>query len=523
VVADVARQGSTERFPAAASRFSWADSWMPPGASWFPRGAAAIPVLVLLAAVAGAAVVWSPPAAAAVAIGAVFAVRFGLTTAMLHGLVLSIFAESVTVGGYRLGRVLAVVVALYLVLRLLSGWRPAAIPALAWVPPLLFLTWNWASGFWATSAGGWQSDIGGLALAAGYFLAFALLVSSPEQLRQLLRTYVLGAAVVSFYSVLQATEHVRAVGLQGDPNIFALYQVAAIPAAGMLARTTHGTWRRVGWLLVLVPLVASVVAAQSRGGLATVALLLPIALIRGDFGRLPRAHAVISGLTAAGVLAAVGVVATRFADRLSIASVLQDGGTGRLDIWHVALHAYREHPVLGLGAGGFQPMSGQLLATTPGVHIEPFSSYFLTGIRVHDIYLEALTELGPIGLLLWLAILGCTVAVLVRSVGARVRATPASALLLMLGVFAVATVFLSINNNKMLWMVVGLAAAAGSSAYASGRGSDWARGATGLLPGDTGIGGARRDTTRGSFAYSSPPASLRRTPSRDEAPGPVGN
>jgi O-antigen ligase len=489
---------------------------------------------VLIAAVAGAGVVWSPFATAVAAVAAVLAVRFGLTTLLLNGLVLSVYAESVTVGSYRLGRVLAVAVALFLVLRLVSGWRPAAIPRLAWVPPLLFLTWNWASGFWATSPSGWQDDMGQLALAAAYFLAFALLVESPAQLRQLLRTYVLGALVISFYSVYQAGEHVRAVGLQGDPNIFALYQVAAIPAVGMLARTANGTWRRVGWLLVILPLIASVVASQSRGGLATLALVLPVALIRGGFGRIPWRHGLVSGIAAAGMLASVGLVATRFADRLSFSSVLQDGGTGRLDIWRVALHAYQQHPLLGLGAGGFQPMSSKLLETTPGVQIEPFSSYFLTGIRVHNIYLEALTELGPIGLLLWLAILGCTVAVLVRFVGGRVRATPASPLLLMLGVFAVATVFLSINNNKMLWMVVGLAAAAGSTAYASfrdttGRGGSApgsAEPAVGILPGDTAGGRARQDSTRPSFAYSSTAASLRRRPSRpsqQDAPGPAGN
>ena len=495
-----------------------ADVARPESARWFQRGVW-FPVILVLAAAAGVAVRWVPPVAVGVGVVAVVCVlRFGLTTTLLHGLVVSMFFESVAVGPFSAGRLMALVVPAFLVVRLLAGWRPARLPRLAWVPALLYLTWSWASGLWAGSFSGWLDDMGGLGLAAAYFLAFAMLVTSPAQLRQVLRSYVLGALVLSLVALAQAGAQVRAVGFQGDPNIFALYQVAAIPAAGMLSRTTTTAWLRAAWLLPVVPLVASVVASQSRGGLLTLAVLLPVGLARGDFGRLPRGHGLVSAVMAAGLLAGIASVASRYANRLSFSAVLQDHGTGRLDIWHAALTGYARHPVLGLGGGGFQPVSGHLLETTPGVGIQPFSTYFVTGIRVHNMYVEALTELGPIGLLLWLAILVSTVVLIVRVGGGRVRRTPTSPLLLMLASFAVATVFLSVNNNKMLWMVVGLAAAAATNAYAAAReaaegvGDQAVRYGSSELPGEGAVRGARTDTTPGSFPYSSPAAFLQRRP-----------
>src|SRR5215207_4617416 len=126
---------------------------------------------------------------------------------------------------------------------------------------------------------------------------------------------------MSFVALAQAGVDVRSVGLQGDPNIFALYQVAAVPAAGMLARTTTGAWRRAGWLLLVVPLVASVFAAQSRGGLLAVALLLPVVLARGDLGRAARGHALFSVVGGLGAVALLAFFAGQVDERLSLAAV----------------------------------------------------------------------------------------------------------------------------------------------------------------------------------------------------------
>jgi len=284
---------------------------------------------------------------------------------------------------------------------------------------------------------------------------------------------------------------------------------------------------------LVVPLVASVFAAQSRGGLVSLAVVLPVMLARGDLGRAARRHRVLAVLSGLGLLTVLALVAGKVDERLSLAAVAADKGTGRLDIWHVAWREYLREPLFGTGAGGFEFRSSHLLETTPGVGIDPNSILLRTGIRVHNVYLEALTELGPVGLLLWLAILAGTVAVIVRFGGARVSATPTSPLLPMLFAFAVATVFLSVANSKLLWMIVGLAAAAASDRYAAARTP--AAPAPRYPKKSTEIGVARAGRgkpvvrwapPRAPVTYSAAAAPAALSPSRpqpDAPPGPVGN
>ena len=66
-------------------------------------------------------------------------------------------------------------------------------------------------------------------------------------------------------------------------------------------------------------------------------------------------------------------------------------GSGRADLWRVALSAYQEHPVLGIGAGTFERYWQKDARATH------------TARDAHSLYLETLTELGPIGLALLLA------------------------------------------------------------------------------------------------------------------------
>src|SRR5205085_9678111 len=123
-------------------------------------------------------------------------------------------------------------------------WRPPWLPPRTWVPVALFVAWSWASGTWARFPGGWHFAVGQLLLAVSYAAAFALFVRSSAQVRTLLRTYVIGALFAGAIGVVQWSAGLRAVGLQGDPNLFALYQVAAVPAAQALARTTPSTVAR---------------------------------------------------------------------------------------------------------------------------------------------------------------------------------------------------------------------------------------------------------------------------------------
>lgn len=75
--------------------------------------------------------------------------------------------------------------------------------------------------------------------------------------------------------------------------------------------------------------------------------------------------------------------------------LLSVSGSGRGDYWHVAWEMVRDEPLLGTGAGSFE---AHWLQERP-------VSFSLPARDAHNLYLETLAELGPIGLALLLATL----------------------------------------------------------------------------------------------------------------------
>jgi O-antigen ligase/polysaccharide polymerase Wzy-like membrane protein/tetratricopeptide repeat protein len=95
-------------------------------------------------------------------------------------------------------------------------------------------------------------------------------------------------------------------------------------------------------------------------------------------------------------------------------------GSARADAWKIAWQDYREHPVLGSGAGTFEHY---------WVEHRPSVTYFRDA---HSLYLETLAELGPLGL----ALVAGTVAAMVGA-AVRVRGDPLAA-----GAFGAVVAFL---------------------------------------------------------------------------------
>ena len=85
-------------------------------------------------------------------------------------------------------------------------------------------------------------------------------------------------------------------------------------------------------------------------------------------------------------------------------------GNGRADYWRVAVDAYRDHPLLGSGAGTYE------------LHWARERPTGFEARDAHSLYLETLAELGPIGLGLLLAALAVPLVAL-----ARVRGRPLAA------------------------------------------------------------------------------------------------
>jgi O-antigen ligase len=438
--------------------------------------------LVLLSAGLGAVVAVSPVMALAIAgltlVAALHYNKVGLRAprpeALLHLLVLSMFLESVGVGPLSLGRLLAAIAVVAVLARFaLSRQHLPYNMGTKSLPVLALVAVYVASGLWADNTRAWLFALGQLALAVAFYLAFATLPSMArpaDVVRPLLRTYVLGAVLAAGIGLAQIPSQSRAVGLQGDPNIYAMYQVAALPALVCLARIASGG-RRALWLLASLPIAASVLASQSRGALVAMApvLLVSVATMA------PRRQRLRLGVAALLAMVLMGSIAAVTSARVDPTRVSTDRASGRIDIWYVAWHAFLDQPLTGIGSGNFVPRSVELLTSVPGVELVKSHLLESTGIEVHNLYLEALTERGVGGLAVLLWLLAATARGLAR---ARSPNRPElDCLLPMLLAFAVAAFFLSIANNKLLWMLVGLSVLlpAGSTIHSRRTSEEYAR------------------------------------------------
>jgi O-antigen ligase len=160
-----------------------------------------------------------------------------------------------------------------------------------------------------------------------------------------------------------------------------------------LLSSPGGMW--VGFALVLM--IVAAVAAQSRGGflalLGGAAVGLPLLL---RFQRLRLGGLAIGAVVV--VVLSLGLLAwihfrwdeSRFTALLD-GKVLDDGGSGRAQIWERGWRWAEECPLWGTGSGTFPSVEG--LGHTDLEGLTP-----LTGYRAHNQYLEALVEGGVLRL-----------------------------------------------------------------------------------------------------------------------------
>jgi hypothetical protein len=384
-------------------------------------------------------------------------------------LVLSVFAEGVSVGGFNLGRVVGPVALAVVIYYVLAGGRAHLRASPLVGVALAFGAWTLASLYWSVDSHWVFVWFLKWALSIAFAVAFAVLVQREEDFSRVLGAFVIGATIFGLITVLTyvgSAGSSRAAGLTGDPNQFASYEALALAPALALAAT--GRWRRWRFLLYLsIPIsVLAIVESFSRGGFLTLAVVVLTSLFVSwrVFFRSRAQKALYAGLLLAVGVVVVLVGSTAYQQRLGTILSGSDRGSGRTDLWSAAWRGYTMHPYTGLGAGGFEARSLTLLQTTPGVDIT--ASYVQSGRPVHNAYFEPLVDLGPVGVALFLALVGFTFWYLVRA--ARTFRALGRDTLWRLTVsltvsfvgLAMALVFLSIELGHMLWTFVGIAVAA---------------------------------------------------------------
>jgi O-antigen ligase len=431
-----------------------------------PAGGAGVVTLAATAVAAGALATVNPLYAVALVLGVVLVALVGTTIdALPVFLVLTMFAESAALGpGVRIGRIAGVlallVLALYVLQRGARGLRLSTLFGLA----MLTGVWMCVSALWCVSG-------------SMLVQSFAVIVRTKRQFMLTFGALAVGSLVfglISFYGYVKQghtylAEGVGATGGSSDHNYFAVYQVVALPAVLALTVLEHNRMRRLLWFAALGVIVLSVAASLSRTGLIALvgAVLLTLFLPWRIFfrRRTQKVSYVIAlvGAVAAVALAGASPLVKRAQTIFQPSAVAGHAGSGRIDLWNAAWIGYKRHPILGLGAGGFPARSVQLIQQTP--RADASAAYALEPMVVHNMYLEVLTELGPVGEAILLGLLFCvgrTLFVAFRR-GRRARdrdiETISIALLVSLVAYCISGIFLSIEANKPLWILIGLALA----------------------------------------------------------------
>ena len=137
-------------------------------------------------------------------------------------------------------------------------------------------------------------------------------------------------------------------------------------------------------------------------------------------------------------------------------------GSGRTDIWTVGWRMVKAHPVVGVGAGNFQT-SAIHFVLAPGV-LTRTDLIIVTPEVAHNTYLNVLADLGIIGLVMFLTLIGFSLTCIQRAIRIftrngdwRMELLARSLLIALIGLLA-ADFFISEMYSKQLWLVLALAA-----------------------------------------------------------------
>jgi len=274
-------------------------------------------------------------------------------------------------------------------------------PGYVWVLGM-FLAWVAISAFWAEDTGEVATVLQRYALNMILLPIVYTAVRERRHVLALLAAFVVGVLTSTAYGLVVPVapdpgEVSRLGGAVGDSNQTATVLVAAIVlSAALLGVLRRSALLSLGAVLAAVLALAGLVNTLSRTGLLSLGLSLVAGSVVG--GRWRKYAIGLALVTAAGTLAYFAVAAPESA-RSRVAS---GNSTGRSDLWKVAGRIAADHPVRGIGAGNFRVASSRYLVR-PGTTTR--ADFVVdTPKVVHNIYLEQLTELGVVGLALFLAI-----------------------------------------------------------------------------------------------------------------------
>jgi O-antigen ligase len=326
---------------------------------------------------------------------------------------------------------------------------------------LAFLVWAIASLVWAVDPGAALSDASRLVQVVLLMFVTYSAVRTTRHLNVLMWSFLVGAAASAVYSLASGTygDEGRLSGIF-DPNFFAAELVAAMLFAGFMLALPRRAWTRLVLLGFLGIYAVAFVLTESRGGLIALgAALIAASVLAGPVRA--RAIATVLVVSAFATVYYASIAPTKIRERIT--NVSAQASAGRADEWKIALEIASDRPLLGAGLGNFTVVEPAY--ATQNINLLRINYALRFRLETHNTYLNLLSELGIVGLGLFVALLALVAGVAMKGVRALGRLADVEGEILARGLICgtigtlVAYIFLSGQYEKQLWLLLGLLAA----------------------------------------------------------------
>lgn len=283
------------------------------------------------------------------------------------------------------------------------------------------------------------------------YLFFVLCAPTRANVEKMSLVFVLTVAVFAAGGLVfgdYATEAGRLmIGVTYDPNDLAALLALAFPFVLGLAARRKGLRR---WMVLLLglPILAALVATESRGGL----LALGAGGITFGLGQKASRKYLMVVLLVIGSVVGWYAAPQDFRDRMStMVSLKQDYNfqtyDGRIAVWKRGIGYTLEHPITGVGASNYGIAEGDWLRGAAG-----------KWSTAHNSYLQALAEFGFVGGGIFIILLGTMARrtiVAWRPRAARFRCHRPEFFAALVA-YGVAAFFLSLAYSHMIFGLLGL-------------------------------------------------------------------
>jgi O-antigen ligase len=319
--------------------------------------------------------------------------------------------DSVQFGIGRISKVFGLLaLAVWIVAVAASGKIRRPAPAM-WLGGA-FVAWSGVSYFWSIQPSGTVGKVSTLVQMFGVVYLVWDQVSSQRRLVILMRAWVLGAFAASALTFLaaatgRATEGSRFASNNAGPNNTGALLAVTVAMACYLIRADEDRRFRVLYSVFIPMAMVAVLLTASRTAAISLALGLAIVVVDRRILTVRRVVGLVAAVVVAATLALV-YVPQRSVDRLSTTGTEISSGTlnGRTRYWALCLHLFYQRPVQGIGSGAFPDANFRAIGR---------------GTVPHNAFLSILSELGAVGIFLFLAMIAMAAWGLVDQPQARRR------------------------------------------------------------------------------------------------------